>query len=267
MAKISARACDRIILVKIVSWLIILFFVGVLGAFVFTRLKNSPLFKKLNDNGPVNLDKSMEMTQDNLGTIELPLPKKTGELSIEKAISGRRSHREFSSESLTTAQISQILWAAQGVTNEAKGYRAAPSAGALHPLELYLVVKDGGASDMEPGVYHYLPAEHSIEKILEEDVTSDLDAAALGQSFIGDAPVSLVITAEYARVTGKYGERGRRYVHMEAGHAAQNVYLQAESLKLATVTVGAFDDEKIVNILQIPVSHEPLYIMPIGNPK
>ncbi len=199
--------------------------------------------------------------------VQLPSPRKESDISVEEAIQGRRSRRHFTSEPHALEELSQILWSAQGITDEAEGYRAAPSAGALYPLEVYVVVKEGGVEGLTAGVYHYLPENHSLEKILEKDLAGALARASLDQSFIGNAPISLVITAKYERTTGKYGERGRRYVHMEAGHAAQNVYLQVESLGLGTVVAGAFDDEKIKNLLQIPSSYEPLYIMAVGQPK
>lgn len=218
----------------------------------------------LTEDNSLSLSK---MDKENRQKISLPAAETSGELSLEEAIAGRRSRREFASRPLDLEQVSQILWAAQGITDEDEGFRAAPSAGALYPLELYAVVGENGVADLSAGVYHYLPAGQTMEKTLEEDVTNDLMQAALNQSFIAEAPVSLVITAEYSRVTNKYGERGRRYVHMEAGHAAQNVYLQVETLGLGTVTVGAFDSEAIISTLQIPAEYEPLYVMPLGYPR
>ncbi len=202
--------------------------------------------------------------------IPLPAPKTRGEMSLEEAIQKRRSKREFLDKPLTLEQVSQILWVAQGITDEQSGYRAAPSAGALYPLEVYLVVGEGGVDPPladGAGVYHYLPENHSLEKLLEGDVRQDLMRASLGQSFIADAPVDLVIAAEYERTTGKYGERGIRYVHMEVGHAAQNVYLQVTALGLGTVTIGAFDDEEVARVLHLPSEHEPLCVMPVGHLK
>jgi len=203
-----------------------------------------------------------------LGTppISLPDPRLKGEMSLEEAILNRRSRRDFGDSALALAEVSQILWAAQGITDET-GLRAAPSAGALYPLDLYLVVGERGVEELEEGVYHYLPQSHSLQLTLAGDVRQTLARLSVEQMFIAEAPLSLLITAEYERTTKKYGERGVRYVHMEAGHVGQNVYLQAEALGLGTVTVGAFQDEEISQALDLPSSYRPLYVMPIGHPE
>ena len=193
--------------------------------------------------------------------IELPEPVYESSMSIEEALLARRSIRAYSEEGLSLNEASQLLWAAQGQTHPS-GYRTAPSAGALYPLEVYLVV--GRVEDLSAGVYQYLPAEHALVQILEGDIRSSLASAALGQSAVEDAPVSLVITAVFERTTQKYGERGERYVYMETGSAAQNVYLQAESLGLGTVFIGAFQEERVGQLLGIPENEVPLCIMPVG---
>ena len=124
-----------------------------------------------------------------------------------------------------------------------------------------------GVAELTEGVYHYLPQTHSLERTLEGDLRQTLARLSVEQMFIAEAPASLLITAEYERTTKKYGERGLRYVHMEAGHVAQNVYLQAEALGLGTVTIGAFQDEEISQALKLPPSYRPLYVMPIGQPE
>jgi SagB-type dehydrogenase family enzyme len=194
--------------------------------------------------------------------IILPQPEKESEVSIEEAFSNRRSIREYKDEALSVKEISQILWSAQGITASQWGGRTAPSAGALYPLEVYLVVEK--VENIEPGIYQYLPEGHKLDNLSEGDVSADLAKAALNQVFIKKAPVNLVITGVFSRTTDKYGERGIQYVHMEAGHAAQNVYLQVQSLGLGTVTVGAFRDEEIKKILNLSEQETPLYIMPIG---
>jgi SagB-type dehydrogenase family enzyme len=205
-------------------------------------------------------------TTEETSTISLPDPRLKGEMTLEEAILKRRSRRDFRDSPLTLGEISQILWAAQGITDRT-GLRAAPSAGALYPLDLYLVVGKQGVEGLGEGVYHYLPQSHSLEPTLEGDVRQTLARLSVEQMFIADAPLSLVITAEYERTTKKYGDRGVRYVHMEAGHVGQNVYLQAEALGLGTVTVGAFQDEEIAQALNLPSSYRPLYVMPIGHPE
>jgi SagB-type dehydrogenase family enzyme len=166
--------------------------------------------------------------------------------------------------SLSLEDISQLLWAAQGITSDWGG-RTAPSAGALYPLEVYLVV--GDVDGLETGVYKYQPQEHALVRVGDGDVRSELASAALGQSCVARGAVDIIIAAVYERTTGKYGDRGVRYVHMEAGHAAQNICLEAVVLDLGTVTVGAFSDEGVKGILDMPESEAPLYIMPVGRQK
>ncbi len=209
----------------------------------------------------------MSPTVSPSAAISLPDPRLKGEMTLEEAILKRRSRREFDHSALTLEQVSQTLWAAQGITEEG-GLRAAPSAGALYPLDIYLVAGREAVEGLAEGVYHYLPQGHSLEPALEGDVRQDLARYSLEQMFIADAPATLVITAEYERTTQKYGELwGVRYVHMEAGHVAENVYLQVEALGLGTVAVGAFRDAKISQLLDLPSGYEPLYLMPIGHPK
>ena len=191
--------------------------------------------------------------------IKLPEPSYEGK-ALEKTLQERRSRREYTNQALSLKDLSQILFAAQGITSEGGG-RTAPSAGALYPLELYAVV--GNVEELAPGVYHYNPQKHSIKKILDGDKRKNLENVALGQSPIGKAAIDLIFTAVYERTMQKYGDRGIRYVHLETGHAAQNVYLQCESLGLGTVVIGAFSDEQVKTVLNI--EEEPLYIMPIGH--
>ena len=194
--------------------------------------------------------------------IILPSPGLRGEVSVEEAILKRRSVRSFLDDALSLGELSQILFSAQGITEKNQGFLAAPSAGALYPLVIYAVV--GKVEELTPGVYRYYPQGHAIEKVLEGDRRGELYRAALSQGAIRGAPVSLVFAAIYERTTVKYGERGIRYVHIEIGHAAQNVYLQAEALGLGTVAIGAFYDEEIARVLSLPLEEAPLYIMPVG---
>jgi SagB-type dehydrogenase family enzyme len=182
-------------------------------------------------------------------------------VSVEKALLERRSIRDYADETVTLADVSQLLWAAQGITNPS-GYRTAPSAGALYPLEVYLVA--GKVASLPAGIYRYRPRGHEVVKIVEGDKRSELCTAALGQTALSEVPVSIVVTAIFERTTQKYRDRGYRYVHMEAGHAAQNVCLQAVSLDLGTVVIGAFDDDDIKKVMQLTATEEPLYIIPIG---
>ncbi len=194
--------------------------------------------------------------------VELPQPSYESETSVEEALKSRRSVRSYKDESLTLTELSQLLWAAQGTTADWGG-RTAPSAGATYPLEVYVVVGDVG--NLEDGLYHYNPETHTITKKKQGDLRNELANAALGQDMLRKAPISFILTAIYERTTGGYGERGIRYVHMEVGHVGQNIYLQAESLGLGTVVVGAFHDDRVKDIFDI--AEEPLYIIPVGKPR
>ncbi|MEW6097108.1 MAG: SagB/ThcOx family dehydrogenase [bacterium] len=195
--------------------------------------------------------------------ISLPKPKLIGKMSIEEAIARRQSIRQFTQASLTMEQLSQLLWSAQGITEQFR--RAVPSAGATYPLDIFAVI--GIVEGANPGVYHYLPIKHSIELIKKGDLRRDLSLAALNQEFIANAPLNIVITGEYSRTTLRYGSRGEKYVHMEVGHAGQNLSLIAQTLGLGTVVIGAFIDEEVIRCLNLPKKFTPLYIMPFGYPQ
>jgi SagB-type dehydrogenase family enzyme len=173
----------------------------------------------------------------------------------------RRSIRQFRDVPLALEDLGQLLWAAQGITDRA-GFRTSPSAGALYPLEVYVVA--GNVQGLPIGLYHYIPRAHSLRRIADWDKRQALAHAAYDQPAIAEAPAILALCAVYERVTGKYGERGLRYVHMEAGHAAQNVYLQTVSLQLGTVVLGAFDDRDVKGVLSLNGRETPLYLMPVG---
>ncbi len=194
--------------------------------------------------------------------ISLSGPKTEGALSVEGALYDRVSRRRFGPGSLDLAQVGQLLWAAGGlgVKGSAGVSRTAPSAGATYPLELYLVA--GRVEGAEAGLYHYDYRAHSLTLLAEGDLRIPLAGAALGQEMLAEAPASLVMVAHYERTTGRYGERGYRYVHMDTGYMSQNIYLQAEALSMATVAVGAFDDIEVSKVLG--VEGAPLMIMPIG---
>lgn len=185
-------------------------------------------------------------------------------MSVESTLKKRRSIRQFSKQSLSLPDLSQLLWAAQGMTAR-NGGRTAPSAGALYPLELYVVA--GKVDSLPAGLYHYQPRGHRLQDMAAGDLRKSLAAAALDQAWIRRAPAVLVITGVYERSAKKYGERARRYTHIEVGHAAQNVYLQAAALALGTVIVGAFDDAEVGRILGLPADHRPLALLPVGHPR
>lgn len=205
-------------------------------------------------------DSEASMAEDGV-TIILPEPKYDGDATLAEALLKRRSVREYSGQVLTLQELSQLLWAAQGIT-DARGFRAAPSAGATYPLEVYAVV--GDVKGVARGIYRYKPQEHRLLKVASGEWREALARAALDQQWVIQGAVNIVITAIYERTTGHYGKRGVRYVDMEAGHAAQNVCLQAVALKLGTVVVGAFDDRQVAGVLELPDNEIPLYIMPVG---
>ena len=212
----------------------------------------------------------LELTRDEAhgpvleeGFVKLPEHQSKSSLSIEEAIQRRRSRRAYTGEPVLLADISQLCWAAQGITEASAGFRAAPSAGALYPIELFLVV---GNSDLEPGVYRYHPSENSLAVVRRGDYRMQLREASLGQECVGNGALAFVITGAFDRTTVKYGDRGReRYVPMEAGHVAENISLQAQSLGLGTVTVGAFHDDQVREVISAPSQWTPLYVMPVGH--
>lgn len=189
--------------------------------------------------------------------IALPPPHTESDFSVEEALAQRRSIRQFTREELTVQEIGQLSWAAQGITKPETGFRTAPSAGATYPLELYLFTEDG--------VFHYVPDGHKLVGVSGTDERRALAAAALGQPWVAEAPLDFVITAVCERTSGKYGDRAERYVHMEAGHVAENIHLQAVALGLGSVPVGAFRDAEVGALLDLPSGESPLYIIPVGH--
>lgn len=200
-----------------------------------------------------------------MNAMELPPPKLDDGLAVAAAIGRRRTVRAFADRELPLSDLSQLLWAGQGITGR-RYKRAAPSAGALYPMDLYAVIGAGGVVEMAAGVYHYRPEAHGLARVVGGDLRDAAADAALGQRWMARAPIHLVITAEYRRVTMKYRDRGVRYAMIEAGAIGQNLYLQAEALGLRTAMVGAYQDQLLGQVLNLPPSHEPLLIMPVGYP-
>lgn len=231
---------------------IIITIIIISGAIIFELLED-----EIEEEMPVTIEKELYEV-----IVDLPVPAKDSETSIEEALLRRRSVRDYTGEPLTLSEVSQLLWAAQGITAPAWGGRTAPSAGATYPLEVYLVV--GDVKNLPVGVYRYEPEGHRLVRVLESDKRVELSRAALGQAWVREGAVSIVFSAVYERTTRRYGDRGIRYVHMEVGHAGQNVHLQAVSLNLGTVVVGAFHDEEVKRVLNLPDDEQPLYIMPVG---
>jgi SagB-type dehydrogenase family enzyme len=204
--------------------------------------------------------------------IKLPSPQLKGKVSLEETILRRRAVRRYRRDPLNLSQLSQILWSAQGITGT-REFRAAPSAGATYPLEIFVVVGKQGVTaseakqapeELQAGIYHYEADSHSLSLHKPADLRPDLARATLDQEFIIDAPVDIVICALYHRTSYRYGRRGERYVHIEVGHVGENIHLQAVALGLATVEVGAFHDEEVRKVLGVEEQIKPLYIMPLG---
>jgi SagB-type dehydrogenase family enzyme len=196
--------------------------------------------------------------------MRLPQPDVTGQVSLEKTIKTRRTIRSFASDRLALKDLSQILWAAQGIIEEGGFRRSVPSGGALYPTDIYAVVGESSVEELQAAVYHYEPRSHEINLVTGGDLRQELARAALGQMWMADAPVNLIVTAEYKRSSSKYGERGVRYSMIEAGHVGQNIFLQAEALGLGAGIVGAFHDQEVIRITKLDPGHEPLLMMPVG---
>jgi len=207
------------------------------------------------------------------GRVYLPLPKIRGDvLSVEEALAYRRSIREYRDEPITIEQLSQLLWAAYGISETKYGFKTTPSAGATYPLEVYVVVKPRGVRVnethyLEPGSYKYIPEQHALVLVKRGDLSGELMSATLGQEWVGTAPVNIVIAAVFERTTRVYGERGVRYVHMEVGHAGQNIYLEATALGLGCVVVGAFYDDEVARVVGLADNEKPMYVIPVGVPE
>ena len=201
-----------------------------------------------------------------LGVVKLPEPDLKGNMSVEEAIQNRRSVREYSNKSLNLKDISQLMWAAQGITDKQNNFRSAPSAGRTYPLEIYLVVGKNGVDGLEDGVYRYNNTNHELEKLLSGDKRSELSKAANGQGEVASVPVDIVITGNYQRTINKYGNNNLsiRFVQLEAGHVGQNIFLEATARGLSTVSIGSFNDNTVKTLLNLPGDETTFYIFPVG---
>jgi len=196
--------------------------------------------------------------------VRLIEPTKKGKISLEECLDNRRSRRVFSNDSLSLFEVSQILWAGQGISSP-RNFRTVPSAGALYPIDLYVVVSN--VETLSKGVYKYIPIGHKLEKVKDGDKREELYKSCYSQDSVNMAPLSVVIIGVYDKTMQKYGERGRQYLHIEVGCAVQNIYLEVESLALGTVCIGAFDDAKIRRVLSLSDKEVPFVVMPIGKIK
>jgi SagB-type dehydrogenase family enzyme len=195
--------------------------------------------------------------------VKLPPPAKTGGMPLAKALEVRRTVRRFAVRPLDLRQVAQLLWSADGVS-DLRGLRTSPSAGGTYPLDLYLVVGEKGAQDLPAGVYHYQVEAHALAPLAPGDLRAAVVRACLHQTWMAQAPVMVVITGQYRRCSARYGERGVRYTHMEAGNVSQNLSLAAEALGLGSGIVGAFEDRALAQALKLPQGHEPLLVIPVG---
>jgi SagB-type dehydrogenase family enzyme len=190
--------------------------------------------------------------------IRLPDPDLKGNISLEEAMYKRHSKRSFKKIPLTLNEAGQILWAAYG--KNAYGKKTVPSAGATYPFNIYLVA--GNVNNLKSGVYLYESNLHGLLPVKYGDLREKLAQASFEQKFIAEAPVSIVLVAQFSRTTAFYGKRGERYVYIDAGHIGQNVSLQVETMGLGTCMIGAFDDSKVAEVLG--VKGNVVYIMPVG---
>lgn len=222
-----------------------------------------------NNDEKRNSEISKEVTMED-GYIRLPKPSLKGEMTVEESLQHRRSVRGYKSGSLSLNQVSQVLWAAYGISDSTtyslRKLRTAPSAGATYPLEIYLMA--GKVDGLVPGLYRYIPDHHYLQLYSQGDLRAQVAKACLAQMMLAEAPASLVYSAVYSRTVSRYGDRGaERYVCMDLGHSAQNVYLQATAIGLATCAIGAFNDEQLASIIKPPAEEKLLYLMPIGEPR
>ena len=193
--------------------------------------------------------------------VPLPEPRRAGGMPLAEALEARHSQRRFPGLPISLADLSQILWAAQGVVADGRR-RTAPSAGQTYPLEAFVVA--GDVTGLPPGIYRYQPCGHALAAVSQGDARVDLFGATMAQAEAADAPATIVLAAVYDRTTGRYGTRGVTYTLLEAGHAGQNLYLQATALGLGTVAIGAFREEVVRAVLELPPDQHPLYLFPVG---
>ncbi|HSO18970.1 MAG TPA: SagB/ThcOx family dehydrogenase [Desulfosarcina sp.] len=196
--------------------------------------------------------------------MKLPPAATNGAVSVEAALQRRRTVRTYGSKALDLPQVAQLMWAAQGITGKGGFKRTAPSAGALYPMDVYAVVGETAVHTLDAGIYHYAPENHALALVAAGDFRTGVAGSCLSQQWMAQAPLHVVITAEYDRARRKYGQRAVRYAMIEAGHIGQNLYLQAEALGLRAGIVGAFNDRDLQRVMQIPPAHEPLLVMPVG---
>jgi SagB-type dehydrogenase family enzyme len=197
-------------------------------------------------------------------SITLPQPDLEGKMTLEQALAQRRSVRQYAPGPLSLAEVSQLLWAAHGITGP-NGKRTTPSARAVFPLEIWLAV--GDVTDLAPGVYRYVPEDHALSLVAAGDPREGITAAAPRQAGVPTIPVVVAVVGDSALATERFGSRRERYLAMEAGFVVQDVYLQATALGLGTVAVGGYRDAPAREALGLPAGRELLLLMPVGRRK
>ena len=207
---------------------------------------------------------SVARSQQPAGTVRLPEPRRQGAMSLEAALAARHSTRALTRDSLDLADVSQLLWAAQGI-NRPDGHRTAPAAGGIYALELYVVA--ARVRNLPAGVYHYRQAGHVLETISAGERLQPVVDSATHQAWQADAAIAVVFAADYQRLGGRFRDRAERYVPMEIGFAAQNLYLEVAALGLGTTFAGSFQDSTMARIVGLPENLRPLGIMPVGHPR
>jgi len=221
----------------------------------------------LTPDEPDTRESSLTSSSVTPPSVELPPARTEGNVTVEEAMARRRSIRHYGSKPISLSSISQILWAAQGITEGDAGFRTVPSAGALYPLEIYVVVRRGGVEGLPEGVYHYHPRGHVLTLVKDGDRSVDLEVATWNQESVREAAATIVITGVLSRTAEKYGRRGAHYLFQESGHAAQNVFLQATALGIGTVVMGAFSEGAVRRVLGAGIGERPLYVQPLGKPE
>ncbi|MFZ8790867.1 MAG: SagB/ThcOx family dehydrogenase [Thermosphaera aggregans] len=198
---------------------------------------------------------------------KIMLPKPDNETRLGRLLKERRSVRSYKESSLTLQELSRLLWFTYGCVEPDCERRTSPSAGATYPFEVYVSVRNNGVEDVEPGIYHYDAERNELVEVLKGDFSRQLAKACLGQRWVLNAPVNIILVAVAERTTGYYGERGWRYIFNEAGHIGQNIYLASVEMGLGTVAVGAFNDDQVSKLLNLPEGYEPVYVFPVGRVK
>ncbi len=226
---------------------------------ILVLLAGVGLFYHFSDK---NRQKNDNHVQVSLREIKLSDPVTSGGMPLNDALYNRRSVREYADSPIKESALSNLLWSAAGISDPDSGLRTVPSAGALYPLEIYVAV--GFVENFEPGLYKYSSDDHVLHLIRPGDFRNELYEAAIRQVWIREAAAVILISAVFERTSKVYGDRSERYVYIEAGHCAQNIYLQAEALSIGTTAVGAFNDTSVSDIFYLPSDESPIYLLPLG---